>query len=308
MALDFGLLGTQGLNPLQMATQGYAGGLQMRMAEDALAQQQKQQADAELAKQQQAEILNRALSGDVQAQAQYAMGYVKNATEVQDAFNRMEKPKREEAKKMAYSLDSAARSSPELFTKMIDDRIEALENSPQTPEVQQEIAYNKALKLFPAEARTLETGKMIALADSPENYDKYIKSMSASQSMPFDVAKSQADAQKAVVAGQYAAPLANAELEEKKANTRLKVAEAQLKKLESSGYMTPEQKLRADKLRLEIGELESKKQQSIADKQNAFESAAADFDSTLDTLYTLKNHEGMSSALGPISMRVPSLR
>ena len=314
MALDFGgLMGNAPISPVTAGNQGMAMrfAMQDRELAQANAEEDRQmkidEVNRQVAEQQRkADVLQRAIAGDPIARAEYVASHAKNSNEASFAMDESKKPQREEAVKLAYTEQALSRSNPEAHLKALQDRIELLSNvQAPTPEQQQELAVKRTMMMLPTEQRALMADSVLASFAGDAGL-KFMESQRAQNLQPFKVAEARGQAQKAGAEGEFAPQLLQADIDEKKANTQLKVAEAALKRLESSGYMTPEQQLRANKLRLEIGELEGKRTQIVADKQNAFDSASADFDSTLDTLYTLKNHKGMKSALGPVDSRFPS--
>lgn len=248
--LDFNLLGGGGLNPLQMATQGYAQGAQLQQAQNLMQQQQQlalqQQQDAEAEQ----ELLSRALGGDVAAKSEFILRkFAKDGKEAQAAFEMMDAPKKQEAKNIATQLYTLSETNPAAARDIIKNRIAAYENTDNlTDEQQQDLAYFKALDATDDEDLPYQTGTMATMALGADEFKKLAGIIAERKKQPLEMRKLEADVKTAETGAAYAEPEAKAKIGKLKAEIKkigddyqLAVAEF-IKKGQETGNLTPKDK------------------------------------------------------------------
>jgi len=230
MGFDFGAMGLGGPNQLDIANKGFATGQLMglqeqQMQQAQLAAQQKQQAMQEQARAQ-AELIERARGGDIEAQYEYALLNAKNSEDVIKAGQALDEPKRQARLSFATQLDSVARSSPKAFEDLANARIAALKNSEQTQETAQELATLESMKLMNPTDRQLITMAMVHVADPAKSKD-YADIMAGKQRQPYDLMKASGEAKTELAKGEFARQQQQIDIQNKMSEINRRLAQTQ---------------------------------------------------------------------------------
>ena len=321
MALDFGgLMGNAPISPVTAGNQGMAMrfAMQDRELAQANAEEDRQMKIDEVNRQvteqqRKADVLQKAIAGDPIARAEYVASHAKNANEASFAMDESKKPQREEAVKLAYTEQALSRSNPEAHLKALQDRIELLSNvQAPTPEQQQELAVKRTMLMLPPEQRALMADSVLASFAGDAGL-KFMESQRAQNLQPFKVVEARGQAQKAGAEGEFAAQQQQAILDLKRQEVKMKAYEAELKRMQAQGILTPEDQLKQDKLRAEIdqirGNIETNEGKKLTDAQEKIEtnkSAMQTALSTIDTANKLLKHPGFNGTFG-MEAYIPAL-
>lgn len=293
-------------SPIQSLIQGLQTGGAIREA--------RTQANAEaLARQYQEDVQAAFQSGDARAFAQLQAKYPQQGKALREAYDSMDKVKREQEFGSAMQVYSALKNgNPDAANSVLDQHIAAGENSGE------DVSDLKNIKLAIAQ-NPQNAANIIALHAStvdPDRWSKIATEQRAAESAPYELTEKQAKAQKAAIDSRFAESNAALDLQKKGWDIQKIQSDMQLGKLNSqiaamNAQANREQNdLKRQELQQKLQDKQIERDAAVRTKASDIESGRASIDNMLNTAHRiLQTPSGVvSSAAGPISSKTPTLR
>lgn len=300
-------------SPFQAAAQGYQFGSQVRAdqqaQEDRVAAQQAAQAKAEQDAAFAAEV--QAVLANPTAEGYARIGTLdpKNAEAYQKSFATWDKAKKDsalgEGMKILAALDSG---NIKVAQEMMNEKAAALRNDGNEQEAKSWEDSSKAMEMNPDGARAVLGGMLYTLGGK-----EFVEGYGKLRTMPADVQKAESEAVTAGAKAKYAESEALLDLEKKGWDIKSLQSDIETKRSNARIYAInaaiarETNALKRQELTLKLSEAQRARDAQIAERAAEASSVIAGIEMMESTADRLLASPGLSSALGTVESRLPTL-